>query len=502
MSENEEKVEVVDVEAAKAAYRASISDEEVARILGNEDEGGIGYEIGFIQQAEPIYNAVFGLLNRSASEDLPTMGVLVKRGQAELLYNTKFCKELTRAELREVLRHEALHLIFEHCTDRNFRGTGLPHNIVNIAMDLAINSHLSRLPIGCWKPGVRQQVMERDAFGQVVKDELGNPIWIDSEFADFTQGLPSGKATEYYIRRLLEYLKQNPQKKQALAQMSGGGQGQGQGQGQAQGQGQPGEGQGEGQGSGEGDEEGQGQGTPSPQGPHGDNVGSHAGWDEGNDDGGFGDRLRDALRKAAQKCNSTSWGSTSASLKEQIEAMLDVTVPWQQIVKKFINASVPADKSSSIKRINRRYPWVHAGKRREYRPKFHVYIDQSGSVGNDMLARFFGELHGLARKQDFMVYYFDTEVDDEGGAKWRKGGACPLERKLGGGTCFDAPTKHALESDCDGYFILTDGYAPEPQQSRKRRCWIFGEGCPVPDFLEGTRDIVVSLDEKSAKQQP
>jgi predicted metal-dependent peptidase len=485
-------VEVLDVEAAKAAYRASISDEEVARILGNEDEGGIGYEIGFIQQCEPIYNAVFGILNRTSTDAIPTMGVVIKRGQAELFYSPKFCKTLTRAEVRDVLRHEALHLIFEHCSDRNFLGTGLPHNIVNIAMDLAINSHLSRLPIGCWKPGQRQKVMERDAFNQIVRDELGNPIWVDSEFADFTQGLPANKATEYYIRRLLEYLKHNPEKKTALDKMSGGKGGSG---GVGENDECAGEGDDEGGGGGEGS------GPPKMKGPHGDNVGSHAGWEDGEEDGGFGERLRDALRKAAQKCNSTNWGSTSAALKEQIEAMLDVTIPWQQIVKKFINASVPADKSNSIKRINRRYPWIHAGKRREYRPKFNVYIDQSGSVGNEMLARFFGELAGLARKQDFMVYYFDTQVDDAGGAKWRKNSPCPLERRLGGGTCFEAPTKHALESDCDGYFILTDGYAPAPQQSRKRRCWIIGEGCPIPPFLEGMKDIVVSLDEKSANKK-
>lgn len=507
-------------EIKKAEFRDSISDEEVAAILSARSaaDDRLGHSVAMIQATEPIYTAVFGLLNRKAEERIGTMGVNVKKGRANLYYSEEFANRLSTPELQDVLRHEALHLIFEHCTSRNFLGTGLPHHVVNIAMDLAINSHLHRLPRGCWKPGIRQEIIKRDALGQPVTDEAGNEVWEDSEFADFTEGLPSGKATEFYIRRMLEFMKKNPQAEEQLQKIQGQSGGQGQ-QGQGGGQGQPGD-QGDEQGgqSGQGNDEGDGQeesegdgsgnGDQQDKGPHGDNVGNHGGWNEEGEDGsangtddsdGFGDRLREALRQAVKKCNSTQWGSTSAELRSTIEELLEVTIPWQQIVRKFINASVPAERTSTMKRLNRRYPWIHAGRRRNYRPKFHIYIDQSGSVGNEMLARFFSELNGLARHQEFHVFYFDTEIQE--GAVWRKGSKCPLERKLGGGTCFHAPSKHANESDCDGYFILTDGYAPDPGHSRKRRAWILGEECPVPEFLEGSRDIVITLDEKSAKEE-
>jgi predicted metal-dependent peptidase len=185
-----------------------------------------------------------------------------------------------------------------------------------------------------------------------------------------------------------------------------------------------------------------------------------------------------------------------------ILALFDFTVPWQTLVRRFLGVSVPANYRTTYNRINRRMPGILPGRTVSYKPYFHIYIDQSGSVGNEMLERFFGELTGLARNETFMVYYFDTVVKP--GREWKKGMPCPLDRELAGGTCFNAPTEHALNSrNCDGFFILTDGFASRPidvpRSSRKRRAWIIGEGCPVPEWMESFDDLVVVLDQDSAQ---
>jgi predicted metal-dependent peptidase len=63
-----------------------------------------------------------------------------------------------------------------------------------------------------------------------------------------------------------------------------------------------------------------------------------------------------------------------------------------------------------------------------------------------------------------------------------------------GGTCFDAPTKHANKNKnkFDGYIIVTDGMAPKPEHSRLKRGWVISSGMTL-NFDTQKSDIVINL---------
>lgn len=98
-------------------------------------------------KTEPFY-AHF-VLNSTISFDthgVPTAGATVQNGSPYLVFNTKFCSKLSIEEYTSIIKHEILHLMFEHTETIS----KLPdeHQIWNIAMDCAINQYIKNLPEG------------------------------------------------------------------------------------------------------------------------------------------------------------------------------------------------------------------------------------------------------------------------------------------------------------------------------------------------------------------
>ena len=154
--------------------------------------------------------------------------------------------------------------------------------------------------------------------------------------------------------------------------------------------------------------------------------------------------------------------------------MVSNEVDWRAVLRTVVGTKKRAGRDTSIRRLNRKYPGVHPGSRRKYTSSWAVYVDQSGSVSDENLGLLFGELSNLAKRTEFDVYYFDTEVDVKNMVKWKKGQSINPKRTRCGGTEFQAPTKHAHKNadKYDGYIILTDGYAPQPDPARLRRVWV------------------------------
>ena len=159
----------------------------------------------------------------------------------------------------------------------------------------------------------------------------------------------------------------------------------------------------------------------------------------------------------------------------------------------FVKASQKANRSSTIRRINRRYPYVHPGRKSNRVASIAVSIDQSGSVDDTMLTMFFAELNKLSEIASFTVVPFDTEVDQDKVYQWRKGETRKVERVLRGGTCFDAPTKYVNERSFDGHIVLTDMCAPKPISSKCQRMWMTTQSNANAGYFE-TRERVVVVD--------
>ena len=412
-------------------------------------------------QAEPFFAALSRRIDKKASTAVPTAGVRVaENGHFEMVYNPEFFEKLSDVHRAGVLKHEFYHLVFEHVTGR------LPEEgmtkLWNFATDLAINSNLmNELPEGALIPG-------------------------QGHFED----MPIGLTAEAYFGLLKK--KQQEEGGEGEEGNEGGQEGQEGGEG---GQGdQEGDGQGEGQGQGgeAGDEAGEGNGgggNGEPQ-PFDD----HSGWGEADSTAQeiAKQRLKETVKKAAEEASKAgSWGTVPADCRKEILDKLTAKIDWKKVLRYFIKTSQRANKSSTVKRVNRRYAYVHPGKKVNRVAKIAISIDQSGSVDDGMLALFFAELNKLASLAEFTVVPFDTRVDESLVYVWKKGENRKRERVMYGGTCFDAPTEYVNKGDFDGHILLTDLMAPKPKKSRCQRMWMTTEYYAKRPYFQTNERIVV-----------
>jgi len=385
---------------------------------------------------EPFFAALSRRIEKRACNFLPTAGVRVNphTAQLEMLYNPDFFAKLTDKQVAGILKHEFYHIIFEHLTARRPEDKKLAR-MWNFATDLAINSHLrGELPEGCLMPG-------------------------EGPF----KHLPLGYSSEYYM----EELKKNPPKKENGEDGEGG-----------EGEGQPGEGKGN---------------------SLGDNgqFDSHEEWDKADAATKeiAKERVKDALRKAAnESAKSNSWGSVSSEVRKQIMKSFSAKIDWKKVLRYFIKTSQKANKSSTIKRINRRYPYIHPGRKTSRQAKIAISIDQSGSVSDDMLAKFFAELNKLADLAEFTVIPFDSDVAKNKIYVWKKGEKRPWERVRYGGTDFNPPTTYVNEQGFDGHIILTDLCAPKPKPSKCQRMWMTTEYYAKHPYFQ-TSERVIAIED-------
>ena len=235
----------------------------------------------------------------------------------------------------------------------------------------------------------------------------------------------------------------------------------------------------------EGDENGHGQ------------FDSHEGWS--TEDSAANDiakeRLKEALKKAASEASKAgNWGSVTADVRRDIMDRITAKVDWRKVLRYFIKTSQRAAKQSSMKRINRRYPYIHAGRKTSRTANIAISIDQSGSVSDSMLNAFFNELSKLAKYAEFTVIPFDDEVFADKVYVWKKGETRKWERVLCGGTDFDAPTDYVNERRFDGHIVLTDLCAPKPKASKCQRMWMTTEYYANRPYFS-TNEKIIAVDE-------
>ena len=383
---------------------------------------------------EPFFAALSRRIDKIASTAVPTAGVRVNpdSGQFEMLYNPEFMGALEDKHKQGILMHEFYHLIFEHVTGRK-PADGLKR-IDNIAMDLSINCHIS------------DYLPSESNPGPSVGD--GEPMQACIPGEAMFKDLPPYKTYEWYL--------------EALKQMKD-------------------------------EQEQEGNGDP------------FGGMDSMDDHEGFGEadgttqeiakeRLKEAVKKAAEEAEkSNNWGSVSHSMRQDIMDRVATKVDWRKVLRYFVKTSQRAEKRSTPRRLNKRFPKVHPGKRVRRHAKIAISIDQSGSVDDGMLAAFFSELNKLAEIAEFTVIPFDTEVAVNKIYTWKKGQSKKTERVLTGGTCFNAPTKYVNEQGFDGHIILTDLMAPKPVASKCQRMWMTTKQYAARPYFQ-TNERIIAID--------
>jgi len=378
---------------------------------------------------EPFFAALSRKIEKRADYNIPTAGVRVDPESAQ--FEMVYNPDFFDSLPEEQVRGVLKHEFYHLIFEHvtSRKPEGVPHKAWNIAADLAINSHL--------------------------QGELPDNCCMPG-VAPF-EDLPLHQTAEWYLANLPKNEEGNE---------SGSGEG----------------------GEGEGEQPG--------------NFDDHSGWDDNADSPQqqaanqmAKERLKNAMKEAAKEASQSAkgWGSMSAEVKEEILKRLESKVDWRKVLRYFIKTSQRASRRSSVKRINKRYAYIHPGKKVQRQAKIAIAIDQSGSVSSEMLSAFFGELNGLAKLAEFTVVPFDTQVDESKVYVWKKGQSKAAERVLHGGTDFDAPTKYVNDNSFDGVIILTDMEAPKPKACKAQRMWMTdARGASRPYFK--TNEKVIQID--------
>lgn len=407
--------------------------------------------ISFLQDA-PFFAELSRHIRKTPTDSMPTAAVAFDPTYDDitLYWNPEFFRGMSDGEIRGVLTHEFYHLIFCHITAR--RQT--PAKMWNVATDLAINSIISghtnmSLPAGCLMPGVFPQGPEGREWTKEEKDAM--PI------AQLISEFPKDQSSEWYFEKLKDKVEEERKKGN--------------------------------DGSGMGDL---------------DSFDDHEGWDGLSDEmkemvaSKVGSIVEKAVKHADGQANG--WGNIPAELRDAIRASVTHIVDWRNVLRQFVGGLARGERSTTIKRINKRYPYIHPGVKRGYVAKLLIAIDMSGSVDNDQLALFFSELASLTKKVSVTVLPFDCTADLRDAFEWRKGTKVEPKRVRGGGTDFNAPTKIVNDPKnrgrWDGMLILTDGECDRPGPSRVKRGWVVSPGHKL---LFATDEMSITLDPETKK---
>lgn len=360
---------------------------------------------------DPFLGACSMDVTKIADPKCPTAYIGVRKNgvRHEIImgYGPKFLRGLSREERKGVFRHELYHMIFHHIFHRAVSNQA-DQKLWNWGTDLAINSIIGaeKLPRLCLIPGQNP-----------VDPATGKPV--EGPYATFIKSAKPLQASDYYFDELKKIRDEK------------------------------------------------GDNTPDYQ--ILDSMDGHDGWGQIDPEilEELKDKVHDMLDKAMKKADrNNEWGSMPQHIQEMLRKMMSKEVDWKSIIRNFIGRSRTLDRNSTVKRINKKMPYIQPGVKRPLRANFACFMDQSGSMSDEDIALLFGELGQLAALTELDVYHFDTEIDEKSHKKWRKGDATPqCLRTRSGGTDFEAVAnfvnRAANRGKWSGVIILTDGYAPK-----------------------------------------
>ena len=416
----------------------SVTDETTTEVEATEapvKEFNLNMHTARLLMNEPFFAGISRRVDKRPNRAIPTAGVRVnpETVQFELIYNPDFFASLTDKQKLGVLKHEFYHLVFDHVTGRN-----------------------PSPPTEDGKPGEFCKLWNYAtdlAINSHIRDELPEMCLAPGEkqFADY----PVGKSAEWYYAEL----KKNPPEE------GGGGEG---------GEGEGGEG--------------------------GEQFDDHGGWDDlPNEVKEMAkQRLKEVMKKAADEAQkANNWGSVSRDVREEIIKKLSSTVDWKKVLRYFIKTSQRSDRASTQRKLNRRFPYIHPGRKTRRQASIAISIDQSGSVSDAMLQAFFGELNKLASLATFTVIPFDSTVAEDKVYVWKKGDNKKWHRVRYGGTDFDPPTKYVNDRSFDGHIVLTDMCASKPIPSKCQRMWMTTKYYAERPYFS-TTERIIAIDTESA----
>lgn len=405
--------------------------------------------------AEPFYGHYLTGVPKEISEEISTAAVgLMERQMVKLMVNSDFWDGLNEDTRYGLIKHEVLHIVFNHLiTQRDYSHKRL----FNIAADVVVNQYINKdqLPEG----GITFERLEHYKKSHGIEWERDKDVG-------------------YYYRQLLK-----------VQQNSNSGTGQG---------------------------SGQSSDTPMRN-PNGDldlsdllsednsELDKHKFWEAFKELSPAEAKMlekqmesifkQSMIRIRGQKVHH--YGYMSAGLREKLEtklASLDSVINWKRVLRLFACTSNSSFVKNTLRRPSKRYGTT-PGIKVKRRNKLLVVLDTSGSIQMPEVEEFFGEIHQIWR-QGSEIYIIECDVKIHKEYPYR--GQLPPEIKGRGGNDSTPPIVFANEKyRPDAILFFTDGYVPAPRiDPRCPLLWIISSSGiaiddPHLDKLQGQKLKIV-----------
>ena len=458
---------------------------------------------------EPYYGIILSSMQWTPTNNVETMGVTRNGNVFQLLYNPNFVAKFDVPTTLELIKHEVLHLAFNHFNiwEDEFPPEDI-QKVRNIAADLEVNSYLN--------VGVMSNI-------KVLLPQLF--------------GWENEQGTREYFRRLLDFFKNQQQKQQASKnvqkpcnggkgdssdnqnqsqsqnsdddeddnQMSGGKNQQDKeennnqnksGGGDSSGNKQSGSGNGgraNGKNGGDGEQEEE-DSIPDEMLDKYKDFDDHSNWPNGEDADTSEQMIEDMLIQAADEVEKGR-GTIPGEMRGRIEEIRNRRKPkpvadWKRYVRRYLGNEFSEFIRKSKKRESRRFPDA-AGNRHRRKSHIMVGIDTSGSVSMLEYIEFFGQIRTLTSVADFEVIECDAKIQHVYTFRNKPN----MEVHGGGGTAFEPVIDMYLNNrkKYDALIYFTDGECHVPDNTPKETLWVIssrGDKNRRKEFMKNGASVV------------
>ena len=202
-----------------------------------------------------------------------------------------------------------------------------------------------------------------------------------------------------------------------------------------------------------------------------------------------------ALQAAIKKAEEISkmQGKGTGQHQRLIDDICEAQIPWHEHLRKAMTTVTRGRDSHTWARPNRRKlatpPHVYWPGRAGWKgPHIAVEIDTSGSIGEEELATFMGELGGiLTDLEPEMVYvmYVDSELHGDVLEIDDVNNLSEIKQKAGGGGGTDMCTVfreiEERQLPVETVVVLTDGYTPFPEEETIPTIWCMTTEAKAPN---------------------
>ncbi len=180
------------------------------------------------------------------------------------------------------------------------------------------------------------------------------------------------------------------------------------------------------------------------------------------------------LLTTSRRIRRRGWGPLPSRLVAVLDALgRPPELPWRRLLRLFIAQSGRTHIKNTLSRPSKRYGTVPGTKVRR-RHKLTIAVDTSGSVSDEDLQTFFGEIYAVWRRGATVQV---VEADAAVARHYEYRGVTPKAVGGRGGTSFDPAIRWSNANVADGLVYFTDGFAPSPTiESRCPILWVITEG--------------------------